>query len=399
MIIFTGGIYMRNKMVAFISALPIVFTNSLSVNAAMIEFKDNSDDNSENIEIVSEFKEDSQNISEDVAENLGVWEIYSDEFTKPERRLSEDFKSVMKVYNVPIRFAFSEFNNIDEVLKSEEILGTYYVVEHTDCSLDIYNDSLEKVSSNRLAEVDGKVTTILPIDISYRALEKFQDDSFIEKNISEDVELKNVYFLSGESCMMGTAIYYRTTAGDYVYYNHYDIGETIFPIDDFCKYQQAICDEIAKNPYADSGINISGVWDLSPYTINDNYSNSDDTPMATTTISDTTTAESSAAVITTALTSDTDNDETTPTSTTTTSDTTTVESSAAVITTALTSDTNNDETASTSITTNDTITFNNDDEELPQTGYSNIFRGIAGIAVFMTVTGTAIVVKTKKETE
>lgn len=342
---------------------------------------------------------DSLNISEEITDELGIWTTYSNENTKSERRLSEDFKSVMKVYNVPIRFAFSEFSNIDEVLKSEEILGAYYVIERTDCSLEIYNDSLEKVSSNRLAEVDGKVTTILPIDISYTSLEVFKDDSFIKKNISEDAELENVYFISGESSMMGTAIYYRTTDGDYVYYNHSDIGEAMFPIEDFCRYQQAICAEIAKNPDANGGINISGVWDLSSYTINDNGSNSDDTPMATTTTSDTTTAESSAAVITTALTSDTDNDKTTPTSTTTTSDTTTVESSAAVITTALTSDTNNDETASTSITTNDTITFNNDDEELPQTGYSNIFRGIAGIAVFMTVTGTAIVVKTKKETE
>jgi LPXTG-motif cell wall-anchored protein len=39
------------------------------------------------------------------------------------------------------------------------------------------------------------------------------------------------------------------------------------------------------------------------------------------------------------------------------------------------------------------------DGDLPQTGYSNIYRVIAGLAALMTVSGAALVVKTRKENE
>lgn len=47
-----------------------------------------------------------------------------------------------------------------------------------------------------------------------------------------------------------------------------------------------------------------------------------------------------------------------------------------------------------------TAPINNDGtEELPQTGYSNIYKVIAGLAALMTVSGAALVVKTRKENE
>jgi len=66
---------------------------------------------------------------------------------------------------------------------------------------------------------------------------------------------------------MGIAIYYKTTVGDYIYYNHYSIGEKLFPIEDFCKYQKAISDELAKHPNENDGsdIDISSIMDLSKY--------------------------------------------------------------------------------------------------------------------------------------
>ena len=46
-----------------------------------------------------------------------------------------------------------------------------------------------------------------------------------------------------------------------------------------------------------------------------------------------------------------------------------------------------------------TTTTNNETGELPQTGYSDIYKVIAGLASIMTVSGTALVVKTRKENE
>ena len=39
------------------------------------------------------------------------------------------------------------------------------------------------------------------------------------------------------------------------------------------------------------------------------------------------------------------------------------------------------------------------DDDLPQTGYSNIYKVIAGLAALMTVSGATLVVKTRKENE
>ena len=39
------------------------------------------------------------------------------------------------------------------------------------------------------------------------------------------------------------------------------------------------------------------------------------------------------------------------------------------------------------------------ENQLPQTGYSDIYKAIVGLATLMTVSGTALVVKTRKENE
>ena len=48
--------------------------------------------------------------------------------------------------------------------------------------------------------------------------------------------------------------------------------------------------------------------------------------------------------------------------------------------------------------TNTTVTTKTT-ETLPQTGYSNGYRWLIGAVVLMTVTGTGIVLRTKKETK
>lgn len=64
---------------------------------------------------------------------------------------------------------------------------------------------------------------------------------------------------------MGTAVYYKTNKGDYVYFNHLSIGEYLFPIEAFCAYQRAILDEALQYPDRVGSVSYSQVWDLSPY--------------------------------------------------------------------------------------------------------------------------------------
>ncbi len=54
---------------------------------------------------------------------------------------------------------------------------------------------------------------------------------------------------------------------------------------------------------------------------------------------------------------------------------------------------------STTTTTTTTAQTENNEETLPQTGYSSIYKVVAGLASLMTISGAAILVKTKKEDE
>ena len=216
--------------------------------------------------------EDSVNISEEVKEHFRVYETYSDENTKPERRLVQDFKNIFRLYNVPIRFAFVDYDNIDDILASEYILQRCFVVEQQDGSMTFYTEHLDEIRSNRYTIVNGEQKQLQYIPIPDKTYERFTDKDFVKNNISPDAELENIYYLSGESSMMGTAIYYRTSVGDYVYYK-----EMLFPVKDFCKYQKAIYDKYAEYPDENGfgGADVSGVIDLSQYKLKDADESSD----------------------------------------------------------------------------------------------------------------------------
>lgn len=199
-------------------------------------------------------KGDSLNISNEAKEQFRVYENYSDENTKSERRLVKDFKNVVKVYNVPIRHAFTEYQNINDVMQSDYVLGEYYIVERTDGTLEYYGDDF---------------TTVSPLNNADKPLAAVKNNDFAKRYISSDAVIEGVYYLYGERSMMGTAVYYKTSVGDYVYYYYHTIGEMLFPLNDFCDFQQAISDEYAKNPDADGGIDIASVWNLSSYMLRD----------------------------------------------------------------------------------------------------------------------------------
>lgn len=365
--------------------------------------------------------------------------------TAVEKEIPEvtDMNNAVKIYNVPIRFAFTEYSNIDDILASEELLGFCYVIEQTDGSLSFYNENFHVITQPVINNVES-------------SLKVFNDKEFVKNYISDKAELKDSYFLSGESSLMGTVIYFRTTVGDFVYYNHYDIGKKLFPIDDFCKYQQAIMDEIAKNPDSNGGINIGNIWDLSPYTIK-----KIDTPVSTTATiassADDTTIAKNTSTTTSAVSKPTitiediirlskkgesltwsdfekyeytdigsglivlkfnvkncngeliigggglaknpeyidfcflDSDRET--------DIRTEDFEQWFYNGETTTSTSPDTAESSPTTTTTTPTTTNANEELPQTGYSNLYKLLTGLASLMTVTGVAIVVKTRKENE
>ncbi|WP_294413920.1 dockerin type I repeat-containing protein [uncultured Ruminococcus sp.] len=180
---------------------------------------------------------------------------------------ADTFKNVFRLYNTPVRFVFSEYSNIDEAFDSKYMNICYYVVEHTDGWFSFYNEELQEYKSGRSTIRDGKEVKLPYGEVEQRAYEVYLDSDIVKERISSDVVIKEKYFLSGESNHMGTAVYFKTSAGDYVYFTNYDVGEVFMPVAEFCKLQKAIRDEIAKYPDDNGGgaVEITGVYDISPY--------------------------------------------------------------------------------------------------------------------------------------
>ena len=81
----------------------------------------------------------------------------------------------------------------------------------------------------------------------------------VTKFIAPDVVVYNVYYLDGYGNQTGTAIYYNTNKGDFVYYCCYAVGECLLTLDAFCAYSKAVWD--GANGYSYD----FDAWDLSVY--------------------------------------------------------------------------------------------------------------------------------------
>ena len=180
--------------------------------------------------------EDSKTISDDLRAELNV----------------TDSDVVLKLYNISLIFAFAEYQDIDSILKSEAVLEEFYAVKkYEDTYMYLREEEGEFVRTNLIRGNDRAV--------------KMCETGEVTAYIAPDVVVYNTYCLSGESSNQGTAIYYETNKGDYVYYSHYAVGERLFPVAAFCAYTKAVMDEAAKLPPDAVGGADYGVWDLSPY--------------------------------------------------------------------------------------------------------------------------------------
>ncbi len=177
---------------------------------------------------------------------------------------TEGSNNVVKIYNIPIVYAFSEYGGIDEIMKSKHVLQTLYAIVSNKNVLSVQSitDDMKSVKMNDEQYICDAET-----------LSAFLNQKGLDK-ISSDITVKNVYYLWGESNHQGTALYYETNKGDYVYYKYYLTGgkEYLFPAADLFELMKAVYGKMdADTP--PGGINIGGVWDLSPYDINANTFN------------------------------------------------------------------------------------------------------------------------------
>ena len=162
--------------------------------------------------------------------------------------------NVIRIYNTSILISFAKHDGIDEILAGPDMLETFYAVKSSD---DIWTYRREIDNSFVVIETDFVNDQALDACLSGEAV----------NYISSDVEVYNVFYLSGETCYTGTAIYYITNKGDYVHYfgGQHCTGEFLMPAEVFYELQEAIEEEISKNPYKNAGSYSN--WNLSVYNL------------------------------------------------------------------------------------------------------------------------------------
>lgn len=138
---------------------------------------------------------------------------------------------VVKIYNLPIVSAFSRYATISDVLDSEYGDFEYYVVLTAEGIVKYYS-------------VNKWLKPVQLVDYGYfdeRNLDTFFSGSVI-KQISKEIKVHNVYYLTGENDHEGFALYYQTNMGDYVFFKD-SIGNDVrylMPAAYFHDYMKAV---------------------------------------------------------------------------------------------------------------------------------------------------------------
>ena len=154
-------------------------------------------------------------------------------------------------YYIRLDASFYDFDNIDDILANEwYVLGTSFKVttESEVIYLSEYKSGVGKIAPPRNEEAINAAFT-----------------TEVSQYIAPDVTVYNTYYLDCEDSYRGTAVYYKTNKGDFVYYNYFEIGEKLFPVEAFCAYIRADVEEALKQQGLISETDTSESWDLSVY--------------------------------------------------------------------------------------------------------------------------------------
>ena len=113
-------------------------------------------------------------------------------------------EKVIRVQERPLTLSFTQYNSIEEILKSGSEDETYYVIVQGTVITRIYEE--EEIRYD-LSDLKGRPGIVLA----------FLNHS-IEEQLPQEATVLDVYFLWDGPSHGGCAIYYVTNKGDFVYY-------------------------------------------------------------------------------------------------------------------------------------------------------------------------------------
>ena len=180
---------------------------------------------------------DSYNISEDILARLPL----------------EEGDRVVRLYNISILSDFSLNDNIADLLQNFEPQVIYAV------------ESM-KGERNAYGFWDGECVKMRHYDGFYVLLETYLNNSAIEL-LDPNIVVEQSYYFMGETNYQGSAIYYKTNLGDYVYYRcmrHGFDGEYLFSADAFFSAIKLTC-QMEREQYKEPVVGGIGNDELEPY--------------------------------------------------------------------------------------------------------------------------------------
>lgn len=118
------------------------------------------------------------------------------------------YQKLIGYYRLPLASLFADSDSIEEILISEYVYNIYYLVEQ-----------YGKIVGSYVYE-DGKISCIVGHPPKAETDPGLLNSIFSEQ-LPDNAEMLDVYHLDGEANHNGHALYVRTTAGDFVYYDYY----------------------------------------------------------------------------------------------------------------------------------------------------------------------------------
>lgn len=165
---------------------------------------------------------------------------------------------LFRYYNIPLRFAFTNFNSIEAILENAtENSIPLYALETSGGQRVVFKTQDNGISYEALYDENDQGEWASPSFQEHRTGEAI-------RTVSSDVIIESIYYLKGENSKMGTAIYYKTNLGDYVFFSRSSIDEYLFSAEAFFEYQRALYAESIQQGDKLGGLDYSR-WDLSSY--------------------------------------------------------------------------------------------------------------------------------------
>ncbi len=206
-----------------------------------------------------ENKETNEKVVSDITEKIKSDSTYvSDEIKIALKRVcSYDVKTITKVWAGIMILEFDHYDSADEIVNG--IDGRVYLVERFDGTIELYQ------------YVDGIFKYIGrddPFDFYiYPTTYKEYSENNALRKMSPDIEIYAKYLFVGWVNGGGSAIYYQTNKGEYIYFGGFRTGECLFPVEEFKEFSKATYDRRHPSPPTNGGITLDGIWDLSQYQI------------------------------------------------------------------------------------------------------------------------------------